>query len=44
MYRMIDQPETSAVNMTNILAPHRERTIRRMMGQRTVLCIRDGSN
>ena len=43
-YRMIDQPETSAVNMTNILAPHRERTIRRMMGQRTVLCIQDGSD
>ena len=42
-YRMIDQPEDSAVNMANILAPHRERTIRRMMGQRTVLCIQDGS-
>lgn len=25
------------VNMANILAPHRERTVRRMMGQRTVL-------
>jgi len=43
-YRMIDQPEESAVNMTNILAPHRDRTIRRMMGQRTVLCIQDGSD
>ena len=42
-YRMIDQPEESAVNMPNILAPHRERTVRRMMGQRTVLCIQDGS-
>ena len=43
-YRMIDQPEDSAVNMANILAPHRERTVRRMMGQRTVLCIQDGSD
>jgi hypothetical protein len=30
--------------MANILAPHRERTIRRMMGQKTVLCIQDGSD
>ena len=43
-YRMIDQPEESAVNMPNILAPHRERTVRRMMGQKTVLCIQDGSD
>jgi hypothetical protein len=43
-YRMIDQPEDSAVSMANILAPHRERTVRRMMGQRTVLCIQDGSD
>jgi hypothetical protein len=43
-YRMIDQPEDSAVNMPNILAPHRERTVRRMMGQKTVLCIQDGSD
>ncbi|MDO8343343.1 MAG: IS4 family transposase [Cellvibrio sp.] len=43
-YRMIDQPEESAVSMANILAPHRERTVRRMMGQRTVLCIQDGSD
>jgi hypothetical protein len=43
-YRMIDQPEDSAVSMPNILAPHRERTVRRMMGQRTVLCIQDGSD
>ncbi|MGB3223987.1 MAG: IS4 family transposase, partial [Desulforhopalus sp.] len=42
-YRMIDQPEESTVTMDNILASHRERTIRRMMGQRTVLCIQDGS-
>ena len=42
-YRMIDQPEESEVTLTNIMAPHRERTIRRMMGQKTVLCIQDGS-
>ena len=42
-YRMIDQPEESAFNMTNILAPHRKRTTRRMMRQKTVLCLQDGS-
>ncbi len=42
-YRMIDQPEDSAVNLPNILAPHRKRTVRRMMDQKTVLCIQDGS-
>ena len=42
-YRMIDQPEDSAVNLTNILQPHRERTARRMRGQKTVLCLQDGS-
>lgn len=43
-YRMIDQPEESAVSLSNILAPHRQRTLRRMMGQKTVLCIQDGSD
>jgi len=43
-YRMIDQPEESAVTMANILLPHRQRTIRRMQGQRTVLCVQDGSD
>lgn len=43
-YRMIDQPEDSAVNLSNILAPHRKRTVRRMMGQKTVLCLQDGSD
>ncbi len=42
-YRMIDQPEESAVTLANILQPHRERTARRMMGQKTVLCLQDGS-
>ena len=43
-YRMIDQPEESAVSMSNILAPHRGRTVRRMMGQKTVLCVQDGTD
>ena len=43
-YRMIDQPDDSAVSMESILAPHRQRTIRRMMGQKNVLCIQDGSD
>jgi len=43
-YRMIDQPEESAVEMANILLPHRRRTLRRMQGQRTVLCVQDGSD
>ncbi len=43
-YRMIDQPDESAVRMCNILKPHRERTIRRMQGQKTVLCVQDGSD
>ena len=42
-YRLIDHPDEEAVNMEGILAPHRERTIRRMQGQRVVLCIQDGS-
>ncbi len=42
-YRMIDQPDESAVNLENILQPHRERTTRRMLGQKTVLCLQDGS-
>ena len=43
-YRMIDQPNESAVEMSNILLPHRQRTIRRMQGQKTVLCVQDGSD
>ena len=43
-YRMIDQPDESAVTMSNILLPHRQRTIRRMQGQKTVLCVQDGSD
>ncbi|GAH37689.1 unnamed protein product, partial [marine sediment metagenome] len=43
-YRLIDKLEESAVTMSNILLPHRERTVRRMKGQRTVLCIQDGTD
>jgi hypothetical protein len=43
-YRMIDQPDESAVSMGSILKPHRERTIRRMQGQKIVLCVQDGSD
>ena len=43
-YRLIDQPEASAVTVENILAPHARRTRQRMQGQRTVLCIQDGSD
>ena len=42
-YRLIDQPADSAVTVGNILAPHRERTLRRMQALDTVLCIQDGT-
>ena len=42
-YRMIDQPDESAVSMANILLPHWQRTVRRMQGQKTVLCVQDGT-
>lgn len=43
-YRLIDKPDDSAVNMTNILSPHRKQTARRMMGQNVVLAVQDGSD
>lgn len=43
-YRMIDQPDGSAVTLPNLLVPHRGRTVRRMMGQKVVLCVQDGSD
>ena len=43
-YRMIDQPEDSAVSLPTILATHRGCTVRRMMGQKVVLCVQDGSD
>ena len=42
-YRLIDQPAESAVTVDNILALHRERTLRRMRTHDTVLCIQDGT-
>jgi len=43
-YRFIDKPNDSAIDMENILLPHRLRTIRRMGGQRRVLCVQDGTD
>lgn len=43
-YRLIEAPDDSAINITNILLPHREQTIRRMKWQSVVLCIQDGSD
>ena len=31
-YRLLDQPDDSAVTFENILLPHREQTLRRMCG------------
>ena len=43
-YRLIDQPADSAVTVEHILAPHRERTLRRMQSESTVLCVHDGTS
>ena len=43
-YRLIDQPADSQVIPENILAPHRQRTLRRMQGQSAVPCIQDGTD
>ena len=43
-YRLIEQPAQSAVTPANILAPHRTRTMQRMRGEETVLCIQDGTD
>ncbi|MCG2601170.1 MAG: IS4 family transposase [Achromobacter sp.] len=43
-YRLIDQPADSEVTPENILRPHRERTLRRMQAQATVLCVTDGTD
>jgi hypothetical protein len=42
-YRLIDQP-ADAFTPQDILQPHRERTLRRMQAQSTVLCIADGTD
>ena len=43
-FRMIGRPAESELTPENIVAPHRERTPRRMQGQRTVLCLQDGTD
>ena len=43
-YRLLDQPDDSAVTMENILAPHRRQTLRRMQAEKTVLCLQDGTD
>jgi len=43
-YRFVDKPDDSPVTMSGILRPHRQRTIRRMKAQPTVLCIQDGTD
>ena len=43
-YRMIEQPEDSAVTADNMLAVHRRRTLERMQSQQEVLCVQDGTD
>ena len=43
-YRLIEQPDDAAVTPANLLAPHRERAVRRMRSHDTVLLIQDGSD
>ena len=43
-YRLVEAPAESEITVPNILAPHRERTIGRMRGQRMVLAIQDGTD
>lgn len=42
-YRLIDKPDEAGPDMDQILAPHRQQTLRRMQAQTTVLCVQDGS-
>ena len=43
-YRLIEAPAESEVTAANILAPHRERSVMRMRGQKTVLAVQDGTD
>ncbi len=43
-YRLIDHPDPAAVTLPAILQPHRAQTLRRMQGQRVVLCVHDGTD
>jgi hypothetical protein len=40
-YRFLDRPDETPLDMDRILAPHRERTLRRMQPLPEVLCIHD---
>jgi hypothetical protein len=40
-YRFLDRPDETPLDMDSILAPHRERTLRRMQPLPEVLCIHD---
>ena len=40
-YRFLDRPAATPLDMDSILAPHRERTLRRMQPLAEVLCIHD---
>jgi hypothetical protein len=40
-YRFVDAPDDSHISMESILAPHRERTLGRIKGQKKVLCLHD---
>lgn len=40
-HRLIEKPQDGGVRVESPLAPHRELTMRRMRGQRAMLCIRD---
>jgi len=42
-YRFIDQPDEEGPDMDQILAPHRQQTLRRMQAETTVLCLQDAS-
>ncbi len=43
-YRLMAQPSETGVTVENIVAPHRERSIRRMRDQKAVLAIQDGTD
>ena len=43
-YRLIDGADNDPVTMQAMLAPHRQRTLQRMMAQPLVLCIQDGTD
>jgi len=41
-YRFIDQSDDALSTVAALLAPHRARTVQRMLAHSTVLCIQDG--